>query len=115
MAYMEDMLHRGVTVVDSSIMALNNAMFLAKRDPVFRLLKYESTDRDVNPYSLIKMRDTFNSLILSHPLIADTGIIFADDVIITRSCIVYYPIQYSFYGLFLYCDDFSFDQWRKLL
>jgi AraC-like DNA-binding protein len=113
---MEDRLRSGVAVIDSSIMALNNAMLLARKDPVFRILKYRPQDRPVSPYGLLKMQDSFNSIILSHPLIADTGFVFSDDVVITRRGIFYYPAQYAaFYGIFFQCGDLSMDEWKELM
>ncbi|MDR1655486.1 MAG: AraC family transcriptional regulator [Treponema sp.] len=112
---MTNRLRGGVELLDSTIVALNNAVFWTSRDTRFRIFKYSPPDRTINPANFVELGGSLNSLMLSHPLIADAGILFTRDRVVTTQSIFYYPELYSFYGQFLQCGELAFDEWFQML
>lgn len=124
LAYLSGKMRQGITRVDAVVTALNNLVVATTRDSRFVQLKYASRTASgasdgmriaLSPHALTELRDTLNITILSHPLLADVGIIFADGAVITRQSIFYYPTPVSFYGQMLQCDDLSREEWLHLL
>jgi AraC-like DNA-binding protein len=112
---MFDKLHNGVTVIDNMIANLNNANMSTYEDSRFRLFKYDSLSTDANPYLLIEQQRSFKSLILQNSLIADAGILFSREIVITRQRSFYNTDLYTHYGQFLRCSDLRYEEWIDLL
>jgi AraC-like DNA-binding protein len=115
LSYVRNRLRDGISVFDTTIMALNNTLVFTSGDSRFRILKYSPLHIGENPFLLTELQRTFNSIILSHSLIADAGIIFSKEVILTRQRMFLFPDLYSFYDEYIRCGDLSMAGWTGLL
>jgi AraC-like DNA-binding protein len=115
LGYARNRLRGGISVFDTTIMALNNTLVLTSEDSRFRMLKYSPLQIRENPFLLTELQRTFNGIILSHSLIADAGIIFSREVILTRQRMFLFPDLYSFYDEYIRCGDMSMTGWAGLL
>ena len=114
--YANTHLKNGILAFDTAISMLNNTVIYTRDDSRFRILKYNPSSIREDPSLLRELRRSFNYLFLSQSLIADAGIIFSDDIILTRQSIFFSPELYSFYGNGnLQCEDLSEDEWKALL
>jgi AraC-like DNA-binding protein len=64
---------------------------------------------------LAELRNLFASLVVPHSLIADAGIIFTRETVLTKSHMFYFTEYYQFYGQFLRCGTLSMDDWISYL
>ena len=108
-------LKNGITIFDSAIRNLNNTVVFTKADSRFRVLKYNPASIRGNPFLQNELQRTFGNMFLSQSLVADAGIIFSDDVIITRQGIFITPGYYSFFNEYLQCGNMTSDEWKKFL
>jgi AraC-like DNA-binding protein/ABC-type sugar transport system permease subunit len=115
LAYMTDKLQNGIGVIDSALTALNNMAAFTSMDSRFRIFKSDIPGRTINPYTLLEMRNSINNVVLSHSVIADMGILFSDDSVISSRRLFYSPGQYSFYDQFFRCENLSREEWEILL
>jgi AraC-like DNA-binding protein len=115
LSYVRNRLRGGISVFDTTIMALNNTLVFTSGDSRFRILKYRPLHIGENPFLLTELQRTFNGIILSHSLIADAGIIFSREVILTRQRMFLFPDLYSFYDEYIRCGDLSMAGWTGLL
>jgi AraC-like DNA-binding protein len=115
LSYVRNRLRGGISVFDTTIMALNNTLVFTSGDSRFRILKYSPLHIGENPFLLTELQRTFNSIILSHSLIADAGIIFSREVILTRQRMFLFPDLYSFYDEYIRCGNLSMAGWTGLL
>ena len=113
--YAQDSLRSGISSIDAAVITFNNAVIFTGEDPRFRVLKYNPLQIRQDPFSLTELQRTFNSMFLSQSLITDAGIIFSDDVIMTRQRVFLSTDFYQFYGEYLKCADLSLDEWKRLL
>jgi AraC-like DNA-binding protein len=115
LGYRVDRLRSGVAAIDASVIALNTTVISTERDSRFRIFKYNVLGPAANPYALSELRDAFNNMLLSHSLIADAGVLFSSEVVLTRQRVFYVPNQYVFYGQFLKCSELPWEEWKALL
>ena len=115
LTYMLDKLNNGIAVFDSALEALNSTVMFISRDSRFLDFQHEFTDPERNPFVLSELRNLFASLILPHSLIADAGIIFTENTILTKNRMFYFSEYYRFYGPILQCADLSMDEWLYFL
>jgi AraC-like DNA-binding protein len=115
LGYVSNRLRGGISVIDTTIMALNNTLVFTSEDSRFRILKYSPLQIRENPFLLGELQRTFNSIILSHSLVADAGIIFSKEVILTRQRMFLFPDLYPFYDEYIRCGDLSLAGWTGLL
>ena len=104
-------LENGITIIDSTITALKNSVTTTESDTRFQVFKYESLEKVSDPIVFNQMRQTFNSLIVPHSLVADAGILFSGKVILTRQRTFYSDDLYRFYNQFFQCGDLSYNEW----
>ena len=107
--------HWGVSSLDNKLAEVNNIAIVTNRDSRFRIFTQDLPNLDANPVLLNELRGHFNSLMISHPLIENAGIIFSRDLILTRWQIYYYPELISFYGNYIQADELSEDEWYSLI
>jgi AraC-like DNA-binding protein len=112
---MFDKLHNGVMIIDNTVANLNNANMSTSEDSRFRFFKYDPLSMDANPYLLTEMQRSFKNLLLQNSLVADVGILFSREVVITRQRLFYNTDFYTHYGQFLRCGDLSYEEWIDVL
>jgi AraC-like DNA-binding protein len=64
---------------------------------------------------LSELQTSFNTMLVSNPLIADAGIVFSEDVCLSRHRVFYYPETNTFTRDFIRCGDLSKRDWIDLL
>ena len=107
--------HSGVSSLDTVINGVNNIAVFTNRDSRFDIFSQDRQYLGKDPVLLNELRSYFNSVLLSHPLIEDAGIIFSPDLVLTRGQIFYSPMIYPFYGNYIQCNDVSMDEWFALI
>jgi AraC-like DNA-binding protein len=120
LAFIENKLRSGIELFDSTIKGLNNAALITGIDTRFNVFKSDTLKirgdfSRINPYALTELQNTFRALLLPYPLIADVGILFSQDVILTPQRMFCYSRFYSFYDQFLKCGEYPYGDWVNLL
>jgi hypothetical protein len=111
----QNKLHGGAAIIDTTTSVLNNAVAHTSGDSRFRIFKFNPMATRTNPYLFTELQRALSGILLPHSLVADAGIIFSKDVILTRQRMFLYPGLYSFYTEFLSCGDLGWDEWIELL
>jgi AraC-like DNA-binding protein len=115
LGYMQDKLDGGIAVIDAAVLAMNNLLVSSGRDSRFQAIKLNGSALIENPYAMRELRDSFNSTLLSHSVIADAGILLPGDLAITRARVFYAPVLVPLYDHFLRCGDLGLEEWKALL
>jgi AraC-like DNA-binding protein len=115
LGYMEDKLEGGIAIIDAAISAMNNLIVSSGRDSRFQPIKLNRSALTENPYAIRELRESFNSTLLSHTVIADAGILLSEDLVITRTRVFYGSALVPLYDRFLRCGDLSLEEWKALL
>lgn len=125
--YIDDFTHRsvleritrqmesGIATLDTTVTALNNAVVTTNSDARFRNFRYESMQDALNPLALVALRQTLAGLMMPQGLIADAGILFRADLVLTTRRSFYSDTYYTFYPDYVSCQQLSFDAWRSFL
>ena len=111
LTYIYDRFHWGVASLDAAMNAVNNTSILTNMDSRFKIFSQDRQELIKNPVLLNELRSHFNRTLLSYPVIADAGIIFSPNIILTRQYIFYVPLLYPFYGNYLQCENLLMDEW----
>jgi len=110
-----DRLNSGVTVIDSTVAVLNSMVLFTTQDSRFRSVNDEFPNAETNPLALSELRSVFSRFILLQPLIADAGIIFSGDIILTTSHLFYYTEYFLYYQFMFRCENMSWHEWNRFL
>jgi AraC-like DNA-binding protein len=113
--YIQDRLNRGIEAFDGTLTGLFNTVKITGEDPRFRRFKYDIESMRDEYFLLDEIQKDFNSLLVSKPLIADAGIIFPNDLVLSRHRSIFRPNLYTYYPTFLECDQHSWEEWKALL
>jgi AraC-like DNA-binding protein len=115
LGYMQDKLEGGIVIIDAAVSAMNNLLVSSGRDSRFWPIKLNKSTLTENPYAMRELRESFNSILLSHTVIADAGILLPGDLAITRARIFYNPGPVPLYDQFFRCENLSLEEWKTLL
>ena len=110
-----DRLNWGVSSLDDSISAINYIAILTGRDSRFRIFRQERHVIEANLVILNELRDHFNSLLFSYPVVANAGLVFNRNLILTRQHIFYLPERVNFYGFHLQSEGLTEEEWFSLI
>jgi AraC-like DNA-binding protein len=94
---------------------MNNLVVSSGRDSRFQSVKLNRFTLIENPYAMRELRESFNSTLLSHTVIADAGILLPGNLAITRARVFNGPALIPLYDHFLRCGDLSLEEWKTLL
>ena len=113
--YINNRFRLGVSSLDTAVNAVNNISVLTTMDSRFRIFSQDRHTLEQNPVMLNQLRNHFNGLLMSYPVIMDAGIIFSRDLVLTRQQIFFSPFFYSFYGNLIQCENLSMDEWLSCI
>ena len=114
-SYIQDRQHMGVASLDTALNTINNAAVHIAGDSRFRIFNEDSYKLARSSVLLNELRSQFNGYFISHFVIADAGIVFSKNTILTRREIFYLPEIFIFYGNYIQCGKMSADEWFSLI
>jgi hypothetical protein len=115
LSFVQDRLDRGGEILDTALHTLLNAVVITGEDPRFRRFKYDIESLDKEFFLLEQIRKDFDHLLFSQSIIADAGIIFPNDTVLSRYRSLFRPDLYAYYPEFLTCAQYSWEEWKSLL
>jgi AraC-like DNA-binding protein/SHS2 domain-containing protein len=115
LSYIQDRLDRGSEILDTTLNTLLNAVVITGEDPRFRKFKYDIEGLDKEYFLLEQIKKDFNNLVFSQSIIADAGIIFSNDTVLSRYRFFFRPDLYTYYPEFFRCAQYSWEEWKSLL
>ena len=111
----QELLNTGARSLDATLSTLNSAVLATAKDARFSVFKYKNPEESMNPLQLPELSSALNSLLLSDEIIADAGILFSADVVITRHSNFYGRRFHFLYPDFLSCGEMDENEWRAAL
>jgi hypothetical protein len=115
LSFVQDRLDRGSETLDAVLSAVLNAATVTGGDPRFRKFKYDIESMGNNFLLLEQIQKDFNNLLLSQAIIADAGIIFPNDTVLSRYRPLFRPDLYTYYPEFFECAPYNWEEWKSLL
>ena len=115
-------MRQGIDTINSVLKTLDLTILSTRNDSRFFIFKTwvidspnQSQINNMNPNTILELRDSFNLSLIPHSLPADAGLLFPNGIAITRNGISYYPSSVPFYGSSLQCNDLTLQEWQTLM
>lgn len=110
----EAQLDSGVKRISRTLTGIGNAMHFTRKGDTFLSLRYQSSEQ-LNPVSLLEQQRILEGYFTQQDAILSAGLIFSEDLILTREWIFYPESRNSFYPSMFSCETMSFDEWLTAL
>jgi hypothetical protein len=115
LSFVQDRLDRGSETLDTALNTLLNAVVITGEDPRFRKFKYDIENSGKELFLLEQIQRGFNNLVFSQSIIADAGIIFPNNAVLSRHRFLFRPDLYTYYPDFFKCAQYGWEEWKSLL
>ena len=115
LAFIYDRLHQGVSSLDTALIGINNIAILTNRDSRFNIFTQDRQNLELYPFLLRELREHFSGIVFTHPVIADAGIVFSRDIVLTRRQVFFFPEIIPFYGNYIQIEGLTEDEWFSII
>ncbi len=110
----ETQLDNGVKKMNSTLAGVSNAMQFTRKGSTFLSLRYQSSDQ-LNLVNLLEQQRILEGYFTQQDAILSGGLVFSEDLVLTREWIFYPGKNSTFYPDLFRCRGLSFDEWLSAL